>query len=93
MTKVIIWCRFRCLDLGDEIATFSYTIQRQENKSLTFEDFKLNEEFKRTGDSRWALTCSEAGHYGTISNSEGEHLLPIKCVPRGNPKCIFSLDF
>lgn len=73
--------RFRCIDLGDEIATFPYELKRKGNGSFSFE---VNEDFNRTGESRWALTCGEAGHYGTITNSEGEHFLPIKCIPRGN---------
>ena len=60
---------------------FPFKPQTKENDTISY---NRNEGFERTGESRWALNCSEAGNYGTVRNSEGKHLLPIKCVPRGN---------
>ena len=43
----------------------------------------LGETFSRTGTNRYAVNCTEEGLYNISLDSNGQYILPVKCIPRG----------
>ena len=43
----------------------------------------LGETFSRTGTNRHAVNCTEEGKYNISKDSNGQYILPLKCLPRG----------
>ena len=62
------------------MATLSETIKIETNDGINGD---LSEHLKRTGLSRWPLTCNSAGHYGITPDSQGNYVFPFTCIPRG----------